>query len=212
MVADLANIPRIYTALAEWLSCLVFIIVGKTRFSIPKLAIISLFFLVAQSTFLVVTEEALGVMWVVYMALAVLLMFLFIYSTCSVTLAAAGYYTIHAFVLAEFTASLEWQIHSYLWPNKVTPDLSTVLLLIGVYATIYAGSWLAIKRYTQRSSVLNVESSHLLSAYIIGISVFAISNLSYLTTKTPFSGQFAREIFNIRTITGLCGILLLGTY
>ncbi len=212
MVADLANIPRIYTALAEWLACLVFIMIVKNRFPIHKTALISLIFLAVQSVFLVVTEETLGVMWLLYMVLAVLLMFMFIYSTCSITLAAAGYYTIHAFVLAEFAASLEWQIHSYLWPNKITPDLATVLLLIGVYAAINVGSWLVITRYTQRSSVLNVEPSHLFSAYVIGISVFAISNLSYLTTKTPFSGQFAREIFNIRTITGLCGLLLLGAY
>lgn len=212
MGADLANIPRLYTALAEWLACLVFILIGKNRFPVYKTVLISVIFLAVQSIFLVVTEDALGVMWIVYMGLAVLLMFMFIFSTCSVTLAAAGYYTIHAFVLAEFAASLEWQIHSYLWPNKVTPDLATVALLIAVYAVIYVSSWLVITRYTQRSSVLNVERSHLFSAYVIGISVFAISNLSYLTTKTPFSGQFAREIFNIRTITGLCGLLLLGAY
>jgi hypothetical protein len=118
-VADLANIPRIYTALAEWLACIVFVIIAKNRFSASKVGLLSVFFLAVQSVFLVVTKDALGVMWVLYMVIAVLLMFAFIYSTCSITVAAAGYYTIHAFVLAEFAASLEWQIHSYLWPNKI---------------------------------------------------------------------------------------------
>lgn len=212
MITDLPNIPRIYTALAEWLACLVFITIFKNRFRGYKVVLTSIVFLVVQSVFLVRTEQAVGGMWVLYMTFAVLFMFVLIYSTCSITLATAGYYTIHAFVLAEFAASLEWQIHSFFWPHKSSLDLLTVFLLVGVYTVIYISAWNVIKRYTQRSGALNVTGSHLFSAGVIGVSAFAISNLSYVTTKTPFSGHLSREIFNIRTIVGFCGLLLLGAY
>ena len=48
-----------------------------------------------------------------------------------------------------------------------------------------------------------------LSAFLIAISVFAVSNISYLTINTPFSGRYSFEIANIRTIVDLAGIAIL---
>ena len=47
------------------------------------------------------------------------------------------------------------------------------------------------------------------SAFLIAISVFAVSNISYLTVNTPFSGRYSFEIANIRTIVDLAGIAIL---
>ena len=44
---------------------------------------------------------------------------------------------------------------------------------------------------------------------MIAISVFAVSNISYLTINTPFSGRYSFEIANIRTIVDLAGIAIL---
>jgi hypothetical protein len=165
-----------------------------------------------QAFLLTSTENALGFMWIVYMSAAVFLMFAFIYFSCDISVKDAGYCTIHAFVLAEFAASFEWQIHVFIWPASDAPVFLSMLLLAVIYISIFVGAGLLIKHFVKRGVPLNVTGNQLFFATIIGISVFAISNLSFMTTETPFSGHYNREIFNIRTITDLCGLILLGAY
>ena len=44
---------------------------------------------------------------------------------------------------------------------------------------------------------------------IMGVAVFAVSNISFITKNTPFSGQYSFEIANIRTLVDLAGIAML---
>ena len=70
----LPDIPRIYTALAEWLACLVCIFELKRRFSILKLVGISAAALVFQSVYLVLTKGQDGILWFLIMMAAVVFM------------------------------------------------------------------------------------------------------------------------------------------
>ena len=47
------------------------------------------------------------------------------------------------------------------------------------------------------------------SGFLIAVAVFAVSNISFLTENTPFSGTYAFEIGNIRTLVDLGGIAIL---
>ena len=49
----------------------------------------------------------------------------------------------------------------------------------------------------------------MLTAMIMGVAVFAVSNISFITKNTPFSGQYSFEIANIRTLVDLAGIAML---
>lgn len=51
------DIPRLYSAIAEWLACMIFILPFKKRFSKIKTAVIMAVMLVVQSGFMVVTED-----------------------------------------------------------------------------------------------------------------------------------------------------------
>ena len=52
------DIPRLYSAIAEWLACMIFILPFKKRFSKIKTGVIMAVMLVVQSGFMVVTEDA----------------------------------------------------------------------------------------------------------------------------------------------------------
>ena len=216
MIGELPDIPRFYTAAAQWLACLVFIAVcAEQRFRKSKLIIISTIFLAAQSLLLITTVQAQGALWLLFMMLSWVFMFSFIYSVCAISRADAANFAIHAFVLAEFAASLEWQIHCFIWPApnlNEAPFLQSAILLCAVYAAVFIGAWLLVKHFAKRGEVLNITGRHLFVVALIGINVFIVSNLGFLTTRTPFSGHYHREIFNIRTIMGLCGLLFLGVY
>ncbi|NTV78420.1 MAG: sensor histidine kinase, partial [Clostridiales bacterium] len=46
----------------------------------------------------------------------------------------------------------------------------------------------------------------------VGVTVFFVSNLSFVYTNTPFSSQITKEIFNIRTLVDLSGLTILFAY
>ena len=102
-----ADIPKIYTALAEWGSCLVFVLVMKKRWGQWKTAGILAVFLAV----LIVLQYYIGVwpvaFWIPAMAAAMALMCLCIGLCCEVTVSGAVLCFSVAFMAAEFVASLE---------------------------------------------------------------------------------------------------------
>lgn len=69
-IADLPDIPRIITALAQWLACLVCILPLKRRNSVRgwRFAAVSTLFLVTQCVYMVVTDGFEGIAWNLYLA------------------------------------------------------------------------------------------------------------------------------------------------
>lgn len=209
----LGNIPRIYTALAEWLACMVYIHQFRRRFSGWKLAGVAGAFLAAQSAFLILTRSVPLGFWMPCMAAAVGLMFLFVYTCCDLPLLDAGYCCIRAFMLAEFAAALEWQLYYY--AALITRQHGEWLragFLWAVYGLVFGAMYYIEHQGRQSKQVLHVSGREFLSAAVIGVSAFLMSNLSYAVSNTPFSGQYATEIFNTRTLMDLGGLAILYAY
>ena len=103
------DIPRIYTAVAEWMACMLFILPVKKRFQKWQTAGIMAAVLLIQSVFLVMTDDIKIYFWIPCMIVAVFLMIVFIYSCCEITFTDAAYFGMIAFVVAEFMASFEWR-------------------------------------------------------------------------------------------------------
>ncbi|MFD6091071.1 hypothetical protein ACFWGN_03010 [Oerskovia sp. NPDC060338] len=114
MIGDLpTDIPRGFTAFAEWSACLVYILLLRKRFTPPVLALalgLGLGLLWAVQTFAGGLPIAL---WTLGMAMAVAAMFAVVVVCADVSTREAGYFTARAFVLAELVASLHWQLYSY---------------------------------------------------------------------------------------------------
>lgn len=210
METAIPDIPRFYTALAEWSACLVFILLLKQRFSRWKSAVILAGAFAVQSVFMILTGDVAIYFWIPCMILAVLLMVLYIYICCDIKWLDAAYFGMLAFVTAEFVASLEWQIVWYLCieGTEMTMVQETVILLV-VYSAVNILVWKTIAKHLPKDGRLAISKREYLSCLIIGVAVFAVSNLSFLTVRTPFSGQYSFEIANIRTLVDLGGIAML---
>lgn len=115
------NIPRIYTAIAEWLSCVICLLKVKHRVSTRKLILIAAGTLFLQSTFLSLTPGLDDFLWILCMSAAGLMMYTFIYLCADINWKDAAYYTIRAFVIAEFVASCEWQVDLFFSTQQNTP-------------------------------------------------------------------------------------------
>ncbi|OLS40945.1 ATP-binding protein [Bacillus sp. MRMR6] len=208
----LPELPRLYTALAEWLACIIYILVLKKRINGWKLISFSGGVLIIQSVFLVLTKDLPIGFWIPCMVAAIGMMFFFIYRSCEITALEAGYFSVRAFVAAEFVASLEWQVHFFFLKGQKSDAVNELLLLCVIYGFAFLLIWLLEKRHIPEDGKLNIRQRELWSTVVIGAAVFGISNLSFVTTRTPFSGKYAQEILNIRTLVDLGGFAILYAY
>lgn len=212
MNTALPEIPRLYTALAEWLACIVYILPLKKQLKFKGLLLFSGGFLLVQSLFLTLTKDLPIYFWIPCMIAAIGIMFYFIYTSCNISVKEAGYFSVRAFVAAEFIASLEWQVHAFIWQDKDAPVWQEALLLLFTYGAAFFIIWLLEKRHIPEDGRLNIRHRELWSTVFIGAAVFGISNLSFVNMQTPFSGQYAQEILNIRTLVDLGGFAILYAY
>ncbi|ADO76259.1 ATP-binding protein [Halanaerobium praevalens] len=203
------EIPRVYTALAEWSASLIYISILPKKFRLKKIILISLFILFFQSSFLVYTKKLPIFFWLPCMIAAIIIMFAFIYYTTKTTFKDAAYYSVRAFILAELIASLERQFYWFIWPQNNASDYTKILFFSLIYILILYLSWKLEKRYLQEDFQLNVNNWELIGAISIGSAVFFISNISFIFSNTPFSGQYPQEIIKIRTLVDIGGYAIL---
>ena len=203
------DIPRIYTGLAEWLACMVMVASYRKYMPSGRFWMISLLGLVSLCTFLVLTDNIVIWLWIPCMVFAAVMMLGLILFLCDLDLLAGIYTCIRAFILAEFAAALQWQIHCFFWPENNPVFWIKYSLLILVYALVFGVMYLLERK---NAAPVQVASGELLTVAMIGICVFAISNLSFYFHDTPFSGQYASEIMNIRTFADLGGLAILFAY
>ncbi len=208
-ISTLPDIPRFYTALAEWLACVLFLIPLRSRYSRKKTVLIAAAALLIQSVFLVMTGNVPIFFWIPCMAAAVLMMILFLYTCAQISLIDAAYYGMIAFVTAEFLASVEWQMVCYFWNGRTPVPWIQAVFLAGTYGVLGALIGRLLLGHLPREGSMNITKKEYMSGFLIAVSVFAVSNLSFLTENTPFSGHMSFEIGNIRTLVDLGGIATL---
>ena len=202
------DIPRVYTAIAEWMACMIFILPFKKRFAPVLTGIIMAVMLAVQSGFMIATEEVRLFLWVPCMITAVILMFFFIFICCSVEVVDAAYFVLIAFVMAEFMASIEWQIACFFEIDsygKLWEWGTMILIYIAVSVILFQ----ILHVHFPEDGRMELGKKEYFSELLIVASVFAVSNISYLTVNTPFSGRYSFEIGNIRTLVDFAGIAVL---
>lgn len=211
--AVVSNIPRIYTAIAEWMACMVYISQCPGGLTGRRFYLLSGAALLLQSLWLVVTGPLRLAFWIPCMAVAVGLMFLLIQLSCDMPLPSICYYTIRAFLLAEFAASLEWQLSVYAtYDLALDSSIATPLILFAVYAAVFYVFYRLERRWKDHPFVLSLRCADLWNPLLIGLISFSMSNLSYTDLRTPFSSGTVFEIFNIRTLMDFSGVALLYAY
>ena len=206
----LLNIPRIYTGIAEWLFSLIFIIFAEKRFTGIRLYAIIIGFLAVICGFQILAGILPLYLWIPGMVFAVALMMAFILVAADVNIFKAGYLVVQAFVIAEFTASFQWQIYYYAVEFfKLDFQFLSELLLIIIYSIVFYIIYLLESRYRKKGLIIDVQQNDLLTFLGIATIIFFISNISFISVNTPLSGRYPAEIFYIRTLVDFAGIVIL---
>ena len=211
MDAIYQDIPRIYTAIAEWLACFSYCLVLKRKVNNKRFTLYSVVALLFQSAFLVLTKNLPVVFWLPCMLVAVALMYIYMFLICDVTVNVVGYYCARAFLLAEFAASLEWQLACF-FLGKTDSKVVQAAIFVFVYGLVFIWAHYMEVSITRGVNQLEINSHELWAAIVIAAAIFAFSNLSFILQNTPFSSGVAADIFYIRTLVDIAGIMILYVY
>lgn len=206
----LPDIPRIYTALAEWISCMIYIFPLRKRIRGKKLIAA----LAVSGTLQCVFQEAAGrlqlTLWIPGMLLNVLLMLLTIWVCCDLKWKDAGYWCARAFVTAEFAAALEWQIFSYLvWNGMEWNELAAFGFMLFCYACIFPLVFLVEKRIVSEDTGTLISTREVTVAIIVVVIVFAMSNIGFVLEDSLYGRASGMILFYIRTLIDFCGLCIL---
>lgn len=200
----LPDIPRLYTALAECLAVLLFTPALAPRFSRAVTGGITLLWAAVLSAFLGLTGDVPGGLWIPCMVTAIGFSYLYLWGVWSITLLEAGYHCARAFILAELAASVEWQLHCALWPARGPWEPLSLLLLALVYGTLFGIMCYLQHRRPQPAGHLQIGGSAALTAVMLALTAFAVSNLGFLP-----GSEINMSIFSIRTLVDFSGVLIL---
>ena len=205
----LYEIPKIYTALAQWLACLIYIIPLKKRNKNGWLvAVISLGLFVQVGI-----NHIAGIyhprIWLGFMLFSFLAMCMLIWTCLEVSITEMGFLAIRAFIVAEFAASFEWQIFYFLAEKEYATRAFSHLCVVVIYCAVFISLLFIEKRHLPVRSRLFISPKEVLNSALIGGVVFLMSNLSFLHGNTPFSSSMNREIFYIRTLVDFVGVVML---
>ena len=87
------------------------------------------------AAFLYLTGDVPLLWWIPCMAAAIVWIYLYLLATRELNLLEAGYCCARAFIVAEFAASVEWQFHCGIWPQRGAWEPLSLLLLAVVTAS-----------------------------------------------------------------------------
>ncbi|MBB2975195.1 signal transduction histidine kinase [Microbacterium endophyticum] len=205
--AATADIPRIFTAVAEWGACMVFMLLVNRRMRWVGTSMVTLLALLALVAVQMWAGSLPLSLWIFGMLAAAFTMFVIVRVSLEVTATTAGYLAARAFVLAELTASVHWQLERFYL--DAAPQVVRTSVMLAVYGSVFALAWWAERRHLPRGIEFEVGVGELVSALAIAVATFGISNLSFVNANTPFSGRVGTEVFYIRTLVDLCGYIAL---
>jgi len=170
-------------------------------------AVLAAFLLV----FLTVTKGSRNALFVFSMLITYLSVSVYLMAVCEIELQAALYMGVRSFLIGELTASLFWQIYYYLvtrlgYPHNVWTASAGVILFYALMLTLLS---LAERRLAPLEEKMLPGRLRAVIALAIGLATYVFSNLSYVLRDTPFSSTYTHEIFIIRTLADLGGVIFL---
>lgn len=201
---ELPNIPRLYTALAEVLAVCLYADRLPLRCGKTATGAITVVWVIVLGAFLKCTGFVPLMWWIPCMLCTVSLLYIYLWGTRCVNWLEALYTTARAFMLAELAASVEWQLHCWVFPHRRGGDPLALLLLVVVYGAVYGEMyWLETSR-PQPSGHLDISNKAALVAVVMAGTVFAVSNLLFLG-----NGKVTMMLYYVRTLVDICGVLIL---
>ena len=203
------DIPRFYTAFAEWLCCGMFVLLLGPKVRRLPLALLGAGYLFLLIFFMEITATITLWLWIPCMLVAFFSMAGFIWYCNKTSFYESIFYAVMAFSFAECIASVEWQIVNAIFGDiSTTPLVYEIISQLLVYGIILIVAWRLLRsRISERRMV--IERKDWLISVFICVVVFGFSNLGFIMASSPTPGQYLMEIAYTRTLVDIAGVSML---
>lgn len=214
MQIDWVNTPGAYYATAYWIS-LCMMILNSPRNMDRKRSIATLSVLgVVLFLLMHYTHGSSQWLFVPFMILFFFIMWLAVYLVTKYDAMTAMYFAARAFIIGEFIASLEWgvlffAVQKWSVPLNNLTNLGILVLVDGLLILLF---YRLEKNNRKVSNTLKITWQELLSAGVITLAIFAVSNLSFVMKNVMEHELFIEELFTVRTLVDLGGVAILYAY
>lgn len=209
------DIPRICTALADWIACALYLQYLPPRYGGWKRGAVYGGMLLLLAVYLIVTDGHDGMVFNVLYAGSVGLMALFYRLASKGDWNQCVFFCARSVVLAGFAASLTWQMYVYFARDvAVLQGLFALCLFVAAGYAVIFGVVCGMDR--GRRSMNNIDfqvtSQTALSTAVIAAAIYVLSSISYTGVDTPFTASGRMEIYAARTVVYFGGVALLMAY
>lgn len=206
--ATLPAMPRLLTALAEWLGCITVLMLMEKRWSPKITALIHLLFgtvivLSQYCAYEAGTNEVFSqrtgfYVWAVGMAACMLIMLLYIMlcSRCSFS-TAVGCWAV-AFVTAELMASVEWQVSSALLASRSMKNAGVILVMLCVFGAMLLGVYVGEKKIYD--GPVRMERMQSMLLWILALLAMVISNVGFQKMVWEDQADLRTTLSSIRSL------------
>ncbi len=213
-ISDLGNTPGIWYAIAYFLSALFFLSFNHNiRKGLKKWVPVCGLGAVLM-VFMHLTTGCYGLYFVFVMCVVISIIYLIFHLCLEGDFCKRAYYTIRAFMLGEFMASLGWQIFYFGVKNRgvIFDPLHQSISMFTAYFVLLAVGVLIERKNAKRNRELIIKKHDLFMVFVIMFILYSVSNLSYVVVGTPFTTQSTPELFIIRTVIDFTAVSLLVLY
>jgi hypothetical protein len=209
-----ADIPGEFYAIAYTFAVAVLIANLSKRYDNKKTALIVGGFGAFLLVIMKVTHGLYGVIFGLLMLFYFAIMTITVKTACTYDLKTTLYFSVRAFIMGEFIASFGIQVYYYanLYFNLKLSWLSMYVFVIVVYVLTAAVFYLLEKRFAKRNVELKITKKELVSAALIGFTVFVTSNISYVMEALDYAEIVIEQLFTVRTMVNLGGSAILFAY
>lgn len=208
----LPAIPRLLTALSEWFSCLLMVLVLPKRFPRLQTCLLLAGALVIQSILRCCYFGGYTLFsFLGLMVLNLLFMLAVIYTCCKLPLLSQLAAWMLAFLVAEFTASLTWQVCAVFFsaPSMAQPRVMCLLLLL--FALVGLPIYYLGRHFSEE--ILYTDRKTLFLMCTVTPLAFLISNLYVVFRQDIWVNNNRTDVFFavswLRLLADLCGIIVL---
>lgn len=203
------DIPRLYTALAEWGACMIYCFLLPGRHGRVRSVLTAVIALFIQGLFMQLTDDVPLFFWIPCMIVAFCLMLLFLYLETRTSFINIFYYGTKSFLFAEFAASLQWQMELFFRGGQFPFRPLSVLNVICTYGAVFFAFWFLERKVMKREEAPDFSWQEAVSAALISMFTFAFSNLNFAVRDNPFGTLVMYDTFRMRTLVDLGGIAIL---
>ena len=208
------DIPRLVTAAADWLACLLYLRFLPPRCGGARRAALYTGAFAVLVVYLVATDGFDGWRFNVLYAVSVALMLLFMTAATRADWCQVVFFCTRAFILAGFAASLTWQMYvyfaRYIAALQSLPAL--VLFIAAGFGIIFGLMWLLEDGGSTGSIQFDIRPRTTCIAAVMAAAIYILSSISYTQLNTPFSARGTMEIYTMRTVVYFGGVALLFAY